>query len=115
MDALLVTRSARSFAELSLAATMQRRWPSLYEALRDGQIDLNNATGQAGGIEIWQNKDVIITNNEVTNNLGPGMSADPASTYTNFLITGNKIYNNGTNLYDISGTAIQEVGDCFTP
>src|SRR5438552_2145362 len=39
MDALLVTRSARSFAELSLAATMQRRWPSLYEALRDGQID----------------------------------------------------------------------------
>ena len=83
--------------------------------IRDGQIDLNNATGQAGGIEIWQNKDVTITNNEVTNNLGPGMSADPASTYTNFLITGNKIYNNGTNLYDISGTAIQEVGDCFTP
>jgi hypothetical protein len=85
--------------------------------IRDGQIDLNNATGQAGGIEIWQNDNVIITNNEVTNNLGPGMSADPGSTYTNFLITGNKIYNNdnGINLYNISVTGIQEVGNCFTP
>jgi parallel beta-helix repeat protein len=85
--------------------------------IRDGQIDLNNATGQAGGIEIWQNEDVIITNNEITNNLGPGVSANPGSIYTNFLITGNKIYNNGngTNLYNISGTGIQELGDCFTP
>jgi parallel beta-helix repeat protein len=83
--------------------------------IRDGQIDLNNATGQAGGIEIWQNEDVIITNNEITNNLGPGISANPGTIYTNFLITGNKIYNNGINLYDISGTGIQELGDCFTP
>ncbi len=82
--------------------------------IRDGQIDLNNATGQTGGIEIWQNQDVIITNNEITNNLGPGISANPGTMYTNFLITGNKIYNNGINLYNISGTGIQELGDCFT-
>jgi parallel beta-helix repeat protein len=82
--------------------------------IRDGQIDLNNATGQAGGIETWQGEDVIITNNEITHNLGPGISADSATIYTNVLITGNKIYDNGPpNLYGLGGTGIQESGDCF--
>ena len=38
-DALLTDPSARSFVELSQAASFQRAWPSLYEALEDGQID----------------------------------------------------------------------------
>jgi len=82
----------------------------------DGQIDLNNATGQTAGIEIGQqNTDVTITNNEITNNLGPGVGANPGATGTNFRITGNNIYNNGLNLGGLSGTGIQEAGDCFTP
>ena len=82
----------------------------------DGQIDLNNATGQTDGIEIADpNEDVTITNNEITNNLGAGIGADLGTTGTNFRITGNKIYNNGTNLYGLASTGIQELGDCFTP
>ena len=61
-----------------------------------------------------QNEDVTITNNEIVNNLGAGIGADPGTTGTNFQITGNKIYNNGTNLYGLSGTGIQELVDCFT-
>ncbi len=81
----------------------------------NGQIDLNNATGQTDGIEIAnQNTNVIITNNEITNNLGAGIAPDPGTTGTNFRITGNNIYNNGVNLYGLSGTGIQESGDCFT-
>lgn len=81
----------------------------------DGQIDLNNANGQTDGIEIADpNEDVTITNNEIANNLGAGIAADPGTTGMNFQITGNKIYNNGTNLYGLSGTGIQELGDCFT-
>jgi parallel beta-helix repeat protein len=81
----------------------------------DGQIDLNNATGQTDGIEIADpNEDVTITNNEIANNLGAGIAADPGTTGTNFQITGNKIYDNGTNLYGLPGTGIQELGDCFT-
>ena len=38
-DALLTDPSARSFVELSQAASFQRAWPSLYEALEDGLID----------------------------------------------------------------------------
>ena len=80
----------------------------------DGQIDLNNATGQTWGIEIAnQNTNVTITNNEIANNLGLGIGADGGSTGTNFLITGNKIYNNGGPV-DVSGTGIQEAGDCYT-
>ena len=82
----------------------------------DGQIDLNNATGQTGGIEIaFQNTNVTITNNIIANNLGSGIGPDPGATGTNFIISGNKIYNNGINV-DLSGsTGIQEAGDCFTP
>lgn len=81
----------------------------------DGQIDLNNATGQTDGIEIAnQNTDVTITNNIIANNLGWGVGADPGATGTNFVITGNKIYNNGVNLNGLPGTGIQELGDCFT-
>jgi len=80
----------------------------------DGQIDLNNATGQTDGIEIAnQNTNVTITNNEIANNLGLGIGADPGTTGTNFLVTGNKIYNNGGSV-DVLGTGIQEAGDCFT-
>jgi len=82
----------------------------------DGQIDLNNATGQTWGIEIAnQNTNVLITNNEVTNNVGAGIGADFGTTGTNFLITSNNIYNNDTNLFGLSGTGIRESGDCFTP
>jgi hypothetical protein len=35
MDAVLVTRSPRSFAELSLSPVFRRKWPSLYESLED--------------------------------------------------------------------------------
>ncbi len=38
-DAALLTPGAQSFAELSESPAFQRRWPSLYAALRDGQID----------------------------------------------------------------------------
>ncbi len=40
-DALLTDVVARSLVELSQAASFRRRWPSLYEALEDGQIDRN--------------------------------------------------------------------------
>ncbi|MBF2079069.1 MAG: hypothetical protein IGR76_11255 [Synechococcales cyanobacterium T60_A2020_003] len=35
MDAVLVSRSVYSFAELSVAPVFRRQWPSLYEALQD--------------------------------------------------------------------------------
>lgn len=35
MDAVLVSRSVSSFAELSLSPVFRRQWPSLYEALQD--------------------------------------------------------------------------------
>ena len=38
-DALVTESTARSYVELSQAPCFQRRWPSLYAALRDGQID----------------------------------------------------------------------------
>jgi parallel beta-helix repeat protein len=81
----------------------------------DGRIDLNNANGQTDGIEIADpNEDVTITNNEIANNLGAGIAADPGTTGINFQITGNNIYDNGTSLYGLPGTGIQELGDCFT-
>lgn len=81
----------------------------------DGQIDLNNAVGQTSGIEIAnQNTDVTITNNIIANNLGDGIGTDGGATGTNFIISGNKIYNNGTNVYLGGSTGIQESSDCFT-
>ena len=81
----------------------------------DGQIDLNNATGQTGGIEIAnQNTDVTITNNIIAKNLGVGIGPDPGATGTNFIISGNKIYNNGVNVDLGDSTGIQESGDCLT-
>lgn len=38
-DAVLLTSAVNSFAELSLCPVFRRRWPSLYEALQDGQPD----------------------------------------------------------------------------
>jgi len=38
-DALLTAAQPRSFVELSQAPGMQRRWPSLYAALRDGRVE----------------------------------------------------------------------------
>jgi hypothetical protein len=38
-DAVLLTPSAHSFAELSLCPVFRRRWPSVYEALQDGRPD----------------------------------------------------------------------------
>lgn len=37
MDAVLVSRSVASFAELSLSPVFRRRWSSLYEALQDSE------------------------------------------------------------------------------
>jgi hypothetical protein len=39
-DALLSESPARSLPELSLSAFFQRRWPSVYEALQDGRINV---------------------------------------------------------------------------
>src|SRR5947207_8730715 len=39
IDALSSETAAQSFPELSLSPLFQRRWPSLYEAFEDGQID----------------------------------------------------------------------------
>jgi hypothetical protein len=44
-DALLTDPSAQSLAELSLAPSFQRRWPSLYEAFEDGRIDEQALSG----------------------------------------------------------------------
>ena len=37
-DAVLLTPNVHSFAELSLCPVFRRQWPSLYEALQDGQV-----------------------------------------------------------------------------
>ena len=39
LDAVIGTTSLHSFAELSLSPFFRRKWPSLYEALEDGQPD----------------------------------------------------------------------------
>ena len=39
-DALLSESAARSLPELSLSAFFERRWPSVYEALQDGHINV---------------------------------------------------------------------------
>lgn len=49
-DALLCETHARTLAELSLSPFFERKWPSVYEALQDGRIDvprLRRATVQA--------------------------------------------------------------------
>ena len=39
-DALLCESQAQSLPELSLSACFQRQWPSVYEALEDGRINV---------------------------------------------------------------------------
>src|SRR5437899_4701004 len=39
-DALVSESQARSLPELSLSVFFQRRWPSVYEALQDGRINV---------------------------------------------------------------------------
>jgi hypothetical protein len=39
-DALLSESQAKSLAQLSLSPSFERKWPSIYEALEDGSIDL---------------------------------------------------------------------------
>src|SRR6266487_6064634 len=39
VDALSSETAAHSFPEVSLSPLFQRRWPSLYEAFEDGQIE----------------------------------------------------------------------------
>lgn len=39
-DALLCESQAQSLVELSLSAVFERKWPSVYEALSDGEIDM---------------------------------------------------------------------------
>lgn len=41
LEALLVHPAVGSFAELCLASVFRRQWPSLYAALRDGKLDLD--------------------------------------------------------------------------
>ena len=38
VDAVLVTRSVYSFVELSCSPVFRRQWPSIYEALEDGNL-----------------------------------------------------------------------------
>ncbi|MEA3337951.1 MAG: transposase [Chloroflexota bacterium] len=40
VDALLLSRQARSFPELSLSPVFRRRWPSIYAAVEDGKQDV---------------------------------------------------------------------------
>jgi hypothetical protein len=40
MDAVVQTSHARSYAELSLASAFTRKWPSLYDGLAKGKVDL---------------------------------------------------------------------------
>lgn len=40
MDALLLQRGIRSFAELSLSPVFRRDWPSVYTAVEDGRQDI---------------------------------------------------------------------------
>src|SRR5438128_6204881 len=42
VDALSSETAAHSFPELSLSPLFQRRWPSLYEAFEDGQIEASH-------------------------------------------------------------------------
>ena len=39
-DAVLSESQAQSLPELSLSAFFERKWPSVYEALEDGKIDI---------------------------------------------------------------------------
>ena len=39
-DALLSESQAQSLAQLSLSPSFERKWPSVYEALEDGRIDV---------------------------------------------------------------------------
>jgi hypothetical protein len=48
VDALSSETAAHSFPELSLSPLFERRWPSLYEAFEDGQI------------EAWQLREVFV-------------------------------------------------------
>jgi hypothetical protein len=43
MDAVIQTPAARSYAELSLAAAFTRKWPSLYDGLAKGKVDVEQA------------------------------------------------------------------------
>jgi hypothetical protein len=45
MDAVLVSRSVNSFAELSLSPVFRRQWPSLYEALQDSELPRSSLMG----------------------------------------------------------------------
>lgn len=63
-DALASEPQARSLPELSLLAFFERRWPSVYEALQDGRIDvkrLRQVGGAAAGGGAWQWWVVIFT------------------------------------------------------
>jgi hypothetical protein len=44
-DALLSESQARSLPELSLSVFFERRWPSVYEALQDGRINVERLRG----------------------------------------------------------------------
>src|SRR5947209_11600764 len=42
VDALSSEAAAQSFPELSQSPFFERKWPSLYEALEDGQIEVSH-------------------------------------------------------------------------
>lgn len=50
LDALLLWGPVRSFAELSLAPTFRREWPSVYAALEDGEQDEAAIRRQLAGL-----------------------------------------------------------------
>ena len=63
-DALLCETQARTLVELSLSPFFERQWPSVYEALEDGRIDvprLRRATVQALLHSRWPNATLWIS------------------------------------------------------
>ena len=83
----------------------------------DGVIDLNNATGQVGGIEMDRSlHDVTIRNNEIANNRGVGISVNPeASDLANIVITGNNLFGNGVPLSGFENRPIEVSNNCLSP
>ena len=100
--------------ELDIAANDHLRVES--NQFLNAIIDLNNATGQAGGLEIQGDcQNTFVSNNEFAHIRGAGAAADPGVILTNFVISGNKLYDNGINFYGFDRTGAQIAGNCFTP
>jgi hypothetical protein len=84
--------------------------------IKDGVVEVAGIPGQAWGIEIDPGlRDVTISNNEIANNKGAGIGANPSATdVQNIVVTANKLYDNGRPFFGFEGKGIQEMGNCFS-